>query len=72
LYDVTPGAIWRQPQKLREITFRDSQRLAIEDRIAENGQAQVCRCRYVPAYGAMQMQMLQYIDGCFLDVSFAA
>jgi len=29
------GAIWRQPQKLWEITFRDSKRLGIEDRIVE-------------------------------------
>ena len=29
------GAIWRQPQKLWEITFRDSKRLRIEDRIVE-------------------------------------
>ena len=27
------GAIWRHPQKLWEITFRDSKRLGIEDRI---------------------------------------
>jgi hypothetical protein len=31
------GAIWRQPQKLWEITFRDSKRLGIEDRIVESG-----------------------------------
>ena len=31
------GAIWRQPQKLWEITFRDSKRLGIEDRIVERG-----------------------------------
>jgi len=30
------GAIWRQPQKLWEITYRDSKRLGIEDRIVEN------------------------------------
>jgi hypothetical protein len=30
------GAIWRQPQKLWEITFRDSKRLGIEDRIVED------------------------------------
>ena len=30
------GAIWRQPQKLWEITYRDSKRLGIEDRIAES------------------------------------
>ena len=30
------GAIWRQPQKLWEITFRDSKRLEIEDRIVES------------------------------------
>jgi hypothetical protein len=29
------GAIWRRPQKLWEITFRDSKRLGIEDRIVE-------------------------------------
>ena len=29
------GAIWRQPQKLWEITYRDSKRLGIEDRIVE-------------------------------------
>jgi len=27
------GAIWRHPQKLWEITFRDSKRLGIADRI---------------------------------------
>jgi serine kinase of HPr protein (carbohydrate metabolism regulator) len=31
------GAIWRQPQKLREITSRDSKRLGIEDRNVERG-----------------------------------
>lgn len=31
------GAIWRQPQKLREITFRDGKRPRIEDRIVESG-----------------------------------
>ena len=31
------GAIWRQPQKLWEITFRDSKRLGIEDRIVDGG-----------------------------------
>ena len=31
------GAIWRHPQKLWEITFRDSKRLGIEDRIVESG-----------------------------------
>jgi hypothetical protein len=31
------GAIWRQTQKLWEITFRDSKRLGIEDRIVESG-----------------------------------
>ncbi len=30
------GAIWRQPQKLWEITFRDSKRLGIEGRIVES------------------------------------
>ena len=30
------GAIWRQPQKLWEITYGDSKRLGIEDRIVEN------------------------------------
>jgi hypothetical protein len=29
------GAIWRHPQRLWEITFRDSKRLRIEDRIVE-------------------------------------
>ena len=29
------GAIWRQPQRLWEITCRDSKRLGIEDRIVE-------------------------------------
>lgn len=29
------GAIWRQPQKLWEITFRDSKRLGIEDRVVD-------------------------------------
>ena len=29
------GAIWRQPQRLWEITFRDSKRLGIENRIVE-------------------------------------
>jgi len=29
------AVIWRQPQKLREITFRDSKRLGIEDRIVD-------------------------------------
>lgn len=29
------GALWRHPQKLWEITFRDSKRLGIEDRIVE-------------------------------------
>ena len=31
------GAIWRHPQKLWEITFRDSKRLGIENRIVESG-----------------------------------
>ena len=31
------GAIWRQPQRLWEITFRDSKGLGIEDRIVEGG-----------------------------------
>lgn len=31
------GAIWRQPQKLWEITSRDSKRLGIQDRIVETG-----------------------------------
>jgi hypothetical protein len=30
------GAIWRQPQKVWEITFRDSKRLGIQDRIVES------------------------------------
>jgi hypothetical protein len=30
------GAIWRQAQKLWEITYRDSKRLGIEDRIVES------------------------------------
>ena len=30
------GAIWRQPRKLWETTFRDSKRLGIEDRIVES------------------------------------
>jgi len=30
------GAIWRQPQKLWEVTFRDSKRLGIQDRIVES------------------------------------
>jgi hypothetical protein len=30
------GAIWRHPQKLWEIPFRDSKRLGIEDRIVES------------------------------------
>lgn len=29
------GAIWRQPQKLWEITYRDSKRLGIEERIVQ-------------------------------------
>lgn len=29
------GAIWRKPQKLWEITYRDSKRLGIEDRIVD-------------------------------------
>jgi hypothetical protein len=29
------GAIWRQPQKLWEITYRDSKALGIEGRIVE-------------------------------------
>ena len=29
------GALWRQPQRLWEITYRDSKRLGIEDRIVE-------------------------------------
>jgi hypothetical protein len=29
------GAIWRKPQRLWEITFRDSKRLGIADRIVE-------------------------------------
>jgi hypothetical protein len=29
------GAIWRAPQRLWEITYRDSKRLGIEDRIVE-------------------------------------
>lgn len=29
------GATWRKPQKLWEITYRDSKRLGIEDRIVE-------------------------------------
>ncbi len=32
------GAIWRQPQRLWEITYRDSKRLGIEDRIVESGE----------------------------------
>ncbi|MDH4095974.1 MAG: hypothetical protein OEV81_14450 [Betaproteobacteria bacterium] len=31
------GAIWRKPQRLWEITYRDSKRLGIEDRIVESG-----------------------------------
>ena len=31
------GAIWRHPQKLWEITFRDSKRLGIDDQIVEGG-----------------------------------
>ena len=31
------GAIWRHPLKLWEITFRDSKRLGIQDRIVESG-----------------------------------
>jgi hypothetical protein len=30
------GAIWRQAQKLWEITYRDSKRPGIEDRIVES------------------------------------
>jgi len=29
------GAIWRQPQKLSKITFRDSKRMGIADRIVD-------------------------------------
>lgn len=32
------GAIWRQPQKLWEITYRDSKNLGIEDRIVDVGE----------------------------------
>lgn len=32
------GAIWRQAQKLWEITYRDSKNLGIEDRIVDQGQ----------------------------------
>jgi serine kinase of HPr protein (carbohydrate metabolism regulator) len=31
------GAIWRHPQRLWEITFQDSKRLGIADRIVEGG-----------------------------------
>jgi len=31
------GAIWQQPQKLWEITFRYSKRLGFVDRIVESG-----------------------------------
>jgi len=31
------GAIWRHPQRLWEVTLRDSKRLGIEDRIVEGG-----------------------------------
>jgi hypothetical protein len=30
------GAIWRQPQRLWEITYRDSKRLGLEGRIVES------------------------------------
>jgi hypothetical protein len=47
------GAIWRHPQRLWEITFRDSKRLGIEDRIVEGEQRHLSKCRHVPAYGAI-------------------
>ena len=47
------GAIWRKEQKLWEITFRDSKRLGIADRIVEDGGEEPSTDRYVPAYSAI-------------------
>ncbi|MEX1109453.1 MAG: hypothetical protein WEC00_11105 [Dongiaceae bacterium] len=42
------GANWRKPQRLWEITFRDSKRLGIEDRIVEGGNPlAVAICRHM-------------------------
>ena len=47
------GAIWRKVQRLWEITFRDSKRLGIADRIVEGHGEDPSSRRYAPAYGAI-------------------
>jgi hypothetical protein len=47
------GAIWRKDQKLWEITFRDSKRLGITDRIVEDSGEEPSIPRYAPAYSAI-------------------
>jgi hypothetical protein len=47
------GAIWRKEQRLWEITFRDSKRLGIVDRIVQSDEEHPSRRRYAPAYGAL-------------------
>lgn len=47
------GAIWRKEQGLWEITFRDSKRLGIADRIVEGQGEHPSTRRYAPAYGAL-------------------
>jgi hypothetical protein len=47
------GAIWRKEQRLWEITFRDSKRLGIVDRIAETVEEHPSSDRYAPTYSAI-------------------
>jgi hypothetical protein len=47
------GAIWRKEQRLWEITFRDSKRLRIADRIVEGPEEDPSVRRYAPAYSAI-------------------
>jgi hypothetical protein len=46
-------AIWRKEQRHWEITFRDSKRLVIVDRIIESDSEHPSTRRYAPAYGAL-------------------
>jgi hypothetical protein len=49
--DVVYIRIAYHETELREITFRDSKRLGIENRIVETAQEEPSIRRYMPAYG---------------------
>jgi len=49
------GALWRKPQKLWEITYRDSKRLGIVDRSWRWTGGEISGGRYLPADGVIHM-----------------